>query len=219
MEVSQFVILPGSTKEQFENAPFVDDTSKYRTTQYYVQALLKHCPDDIQKLITCPEGEDTQQWIIGNYKQFLIELNYYAYAHRDVSTAASEPTMEFDIRGVKVSCLSAAYTPPRPVPAIDYITQTIDMATQVILDSKTFSASGISGNGMVLLQTFSRRLYRIFMYSWKLHRDIFESIENKTHICERFTKFCSTYGLLKAEEILIPQEYWTARSNNQPFNE
>ncbi|OHT06215.1 Mob1/phocein family protein [Tritrichomonas foetus] len=204
-----FTNKPGISKDNFNKVPFDESNIKdYRTLQHYIQSLLREYPNDIEKLITCPEGEDENDWIYASFRQFVQELNYYAYEHRDVSTAATEPNMEFFVNGQKISCLSAAYNPPKSVPAIDYITQMIDLATQVILDNKCFPGGIMTPDGKSYIDTFARRLYRIFGYSYSCHIDIFEKIEKKTHICERFTRFSKKYSLLRPEDILIPDQYW-----------
>jgi hypothetical protein len=205
-----FINLPGSTRADFNSAP-LDDLKEYASLQHYIQALLRHCPHDIEKLVTCPAGESEDQWIYAMFRQYLQELNFYAYEHRDVSTSATEPAMEFYLNGQKISCMSAAHQPPKAVPAIDYITQTIDQATGFLLDSKNFPDGRISEQGRPTLETFMRRLYRVFLYSHLTHRDIFERIERETHICERFTKFGRLYSLLKPEDIHIPESYWESR--------
>jgi hypothetical protein len=205
-----FVNKPGSSRADFNNAP-LEPAKSYRCLQHYLQALLHHCPHDVQRLVECPEGEDVNDWICSCCRQFVQELNYYAYEHRDVSTAATEPAMEFDINGKKVSYLSAAHQTPKAVPAIDYITQTIDSATGALLDQRVFPPGRLEGKELAAIGTFLRRLYRIFVYSYFLHRDIFDRLEQRSHICERFTKFARMYGLLKPEDIFIPDEYWETR--------
>lgn len=202
---------PGITQQEFNNVPFDEKEIKdYRTLQHYIQALQRQNPDDVNKLVTCPEGEDVNDWIYASFRQFVQELNFYAYEHKDVSTQATEPNMEFMVNGNKISCLSAAYNPPKSVPAIDYITQMIDLSTQVCLDPRYFPGGNMTPEGKGLIETFARRLYRIFGYSYSCHFDIFEKIEKKTHICERFTKFSKMYHLIKPEDILIPDSYWAS---------
>lgn len=204
--MNEYMILRGDSKEVFDAMPFDDNPQTYRTTQYYIQALLKKCPHDINKLITCPEGETTNNWIYGMFRQFLQELNFYAYEHRDVSTAATDPQMEFYVNGQKIACLSSVFNPPKSVPAIDYITGTIDSATSLILDPKYFSSQlFVSPESRDVIVTYMRRLYRIFAFSYLCHNEVFEKIEKKTHICERFTKFGKLYGLLEQRDTFIPE--------------
>jgi hypothetical protein len=207
-----FVNKPGSPASEFNNFPMEENPNQYRTLQHYLQALLRHYPHDISRLITCPEGENEGDWIYSSFRQFVQELNYYAYEHREVSTAFTEPVMEFYVNGQKIACMSAAHQPPKSVPAIDYITQTIDSATVIILDQKNFPGGVMTDQGKVSIGTFARRLYRVFVYSYSCHRDIFERIEAKSHICERFTKFGRKYALLKPEDIHIPDSYWESRA-------
>lgn len=209
--MKQFVNRPGTPKGEFNAAPLDANVKNYRTLQHYLQSLLKTHPHDIDMLVTCPPGEDEKDWIYSSFRQYLQELNYYAYAHRDVSTAATEPNMEFKVGDKPVTCLSAVYNPPRSVPAIDYITQTIDQATNVILDAKLFPSGVITPEGLSYIETFTRRLYRIFVFSFSCHRDIFDRIESETHICERFTRFAKLYNLFKQDDIHIPESYWKTK--------
>jgi hypothetical protein len=70
----------------------------------------------------------------------------------------------------------------------------------------------MTDQGRVVIETFARRLYRVFVYSYSCHREIFERIEAKTHICERFTKFGRLYSLLRPEDVHIPESYWETRA-------
>lgn len=210
--MKSFVNKPGTPSAEFNNVPMDEDAIKEcRTLQHYLQAVLRHEPHNVEKLITCPPGEDKNEWIYACFRQFIEELNYYAYEHREVSTAATEPKMYVLVNGEKVECLSAAYSPPRAVPAIDYITQTIDQATATLLNQTYFPAGTVSDVGRSHIATFCRRLYRVFLYSYGSHRDIFERVEKKTHICERFTKFATMYSLLDPKDIHIPPFWETAK--------
>ena len=97
---------------------------------------------------------------------------------------------------------------PAMVPAIDYITQTIDMATATILKQDLFPAGVVTDTGLKHIQQYMRRLYRVFSYSYICHREIFDELEAKTHLCERFTKFARLYGLLQPQDIHIPDSYF-----------
>jgi hypothetical protein len=122
--------------------------------------------------------------------------------------------MAFDINGKKVSCVPPAHQTLEGVPASDYITQTIDSATGALLDRKLFPpgwALNQREKGLASIGTFLRRLYRIFVYSYSHHRDIFERLEQQSHICERFTRFARMYSLFEPEDIYIPDAYWDTR--------
>jgi hypothetical protein len=206
--MESFINKPGSKKEEFNAIEFSDDPGKYRTAQYYIQALLRQFPNDVDKLVTRPETIDKGSWIYSNFRQFLQEINYFAYEHRFVSTAENEPKMIFTINGQQVECLSAAKNPPAMVPAIDYITETVDMATQTILKNDLFPGGTVTEMGLRQIQTFMRRLYRVFAYSYICHREIFDEYEAKHHLCERYTKFAKQYELLQPTDIYIPDSYF-----------
>jgi len=212
--MKSFVNKPGMKKESFNDVPFDENPKNYRTTQYYIQALLRKFPDDIERLTKCPEEEDSNSWIYGNFRQFLMELNYFAYAHKDVSTGVTMPKMSFKINGIDVDCRTAAKNPPAVVPAIDYITETIDMATVSILDQKLFPSGVMTEQGLGEIKTFMRRLYRVFSYSYVCHFELFQSLEEKTHLCERFTTFAKRYDLLAPQDIHIPDSYWENKKSS-----
>jgi hypothetical protein len=204
--MKNFVNKPGTLRADFNGFPVDENELKdYRTLQHYLQALLRAHPHDIDKLVTCPAGEDENDWIYSSFRQFTQELNYYAYEHREVAT---EPAIQFFINGQQISCLSAAPPAPKLVPAIDYITQTVDLATQMVLDAKTFPGGVMDSSGRAQIETFCRRFYRIFLYSYTLHKEVFEKVEKQSHVCERFTKWAKLYSLLKPEDIHIPDSYW-----------
>jgi hypothetical protein len=204
---------PGSPRSAFNNAQ-LEPAKLYRCLQHYIQALLRHCPHDVERLVQCPEGEDRHDWIYWSCRQFVQELNYYAYEHRDVSTFATEPEMKFLINGQKETY--RVFTPDtlEAVPAIDYITQTIDSATGTLLDQKLFRPGwplGQRERGLASIATFFRRLYRIFLFSYSNHREIFERLEQQSHLCERFTKFARINCLFDPEDVCIPDRYWEGR--------
>ncbi|EAY10997.1 Mob1/phocein family protein [Trichomonas vaginalis G3] len=213
--MKSFVNKPGTGKAEFNNVPFEEDPTEYRTVQYYIQALLKKYPNDIDRLVKCPEKLDKNSWIYASFRQFLKEINYFAYEHRFVSTAETMPKMQFTINGNFVECRSAAKNPPAPVPAIDYITQTVDMATVAILDQTKFPSGVINPDGLNLIMTYMRRLYRVFSYSYICHREVFDELEEKTHLCERFTRFAREFNLIQAQDIHIPDSYFEQKRNQE----
>lgn len=206
--MKSFINKPGSSKTEFNNIPYEESPSEYRTLQYYIQSLLKKYPHDIEKLVICPDGVDKNLWIYACFRQFLQEINYFAYEHRFVSTIETMPKMQFTINGNFVECRSAAKNPPAPVPAIDYITQTVDMATVTILDQNKFPNGIITSDSINLVGTYMRRLYRVFSYSYICHREVFDELEMKNHLCERFTRFAREYRLLQEQDIHIPDSYF-----------
>lgn len=211
--MKSFRNISGITKAEFNDVPFEENPNEYRTIQYYIQAVIKKFPNDVDKHVKCPENVDKNSWIYACFRQLLQEINYFAYEHRFVSTAETMPKMQFTINGNFVECRSAAKNPPAPVPAIDYITQTVDMATQAILDQSKFPSGIITAEGLNLIMTYMRRLYRVFSYSYICHREVFDELEEKTHLCERFTKFAREYNLLQPQDIHIPDSYFEQKKS------
>lgn len=198
---------PGTSRSEFNKVPITEGSlSESRTLHPYIQAQLRNNPHDVDAFVNCPQGEDKDHWAYACFRQLLIDLNYYAYEHRDVSTEATEPNMEIFINGKSHQCLCTAHNPPKEVPAIDYITQNIDQATAVLLDSKVFPEQSVGPASREWVGRLCRRLYRIFMHSYTRHRDIFDRIEKETHICERFTKFALCYSFMNSSDICIPDD-------------
>lgn len=202
-----FIQKPGSTKEELLAIPDEENPNEYPKLQYYIQYLLRKYPNDIDKLITCPDGIELNKWIFAQYCQFLEELNHFTWEHRDVCTSSTHPEMKFVINGQTLDCRSAATNPPSVVPAIDYMTQTLDMATSIIFEAKYFGET-VTDGGIGLIKNFMRRLYRIFSYSFSVFPEIFDTLEAETHLCERFGKFAHLYSLIGEADIHVAPDYF-----------
>ena len=112
-----FVNKPGTSRTEFNKVPIADGAlSECRTLHHYLQALLRNNPHDVDAFVNCPEGENKDHWVYACFKQLLIDLNYYAYEHRNVSTGATDPNMSVVINGKVQQFLSAAHNPPQEVP-------------------------------------------------------------------------------------------------------
>lgn len=61
---------------------------------------------------------------------------------------------------------------------------------------------------MKKIEQIARRCYRIFVFSYYAHNELFEEYEAKTHLCERYTRFMKEYDLMPKKEFLIPSSRW-----------
>jgi hypothetical protein len=103
--------------------------------------------------------------------------------------------------------LCSAFTPPQQVSAIDYMVHTVAQSTQILNNSKLFpNRISISDKGMKEIKTMTRRIYRIFAFSYFVHPEQFFEFEQKTHLCERYTKFLKMYSLMQKKQFLIPDQ-------------
>ena len=57
---------------------------------------------------------------------------------------------------------------------------------------------------MAKLGSVCRRVYRIFSHAYYHHREIFDSFEEKTHLCRRFTVFVTKYNLMSKDNLIVP---------------
>jgi len=165
-------------------------------------------PADIETLITCPEGVSSSVWMYEHLRLFLKELFVFIVHHHNVCTAETAPSMKITIGSEEFVFLCSAYNPPKECAAIDYMTNTVLQSVSLLNSNKQFP-SRVTIKNTKHFGTLVRRLYRIFAFSYYVHRDKFDEFENKYHLCERFTKFCIMYKLMTTKQLLIPRSRWT----------
>ena len=103
--------------------------------------------------------------------------------------------------------LCSAFTPPQQVSAIDYMVHSVLQSSQILNNLKLFpNRISISEKGMKEIKTMTRRIYRIFAFSYFVHPEQFFKYESKTHLCERYTKFLKMFSLMQKKQFLIPDQ-------------
>ncbi|KAL6059397.1 MOB member 4, phocein [Balamuthia mandrillaris] len=175
----------------------------------YLQQLIRRDPSAIQQLMVVPAGVSKDVWIYEHLRQLVKELNLFIVHHSDVCTEETAPVMKIIVGSEEYTFRSPVFTPPRECSAIDYMVHTVSQATS-ILNSNTYFPSRlmIKKTSTKQFSVLARRLYRLFAFSYFTYRDKFESFEEQTHLCERFTRLALTYQLISTKELLIPMSEW-----------
>jgi hypothetical protein len=190
-----------------------DDSNSNFASQELIQKMIQQDSSNVQKIISLPESYDQKQdqdaWIYEHMRQFLLDLNHFIVAHARVCTRETQPEMK--ITGVKSNeelvFLSPAFDPPQAVPAIDYMIHIVTQATLTLNDTKVFpNRITISPKGMKEIKTLTRRLYRLFAFSYFVHPDVWLEYEKQTHLSERYQKFLKMYDLMPKKQFLIPDK-------------
>jgi hypothetical protein len=190
-----------------------DDSSSNFASMELIQKMIQQDPSKIDRIISLPETANPEQdqdaWIYEHMRQFLLDLNHFIVAHAEICTKETQPEMK--ITGVKsgeeLVFLSPAFNPPQAVPAIDYMIQIVTQAGQTLNDTKIFpNRISISKKGMKEIKTLTRRLYRLFAFSYFVHPERWQEYEKETHLCERYQKFLKMYDLMPKKQFLIPDK-------------
>lgn len=175
----------------------------------YLQQLIRQDSTAIDTLITCPEGVSQSVWMYEHLRQYLKELALFIVHHHDVCNSETAPSMKITVGGEEYVFLCSAYNPPKECSAIDYMTNTVIQAVSMLNSNKQFP-SRVTIKNTKHFGTLARRLYRIFAFSYFVHREQFDEFENKYHLCERFTKFCIMYKLIPTQHLYIPRSRWSS---------
>ena len=59
------------------------------------------------------------------------------------------------------------------------------------------------------MQSITRRLYRILSHCFFHHREVFDMVEEKCHLCHRFVDFAETFDLIPKKLLIIPAASFT----------
>ncbi|KAJ6228169.1 mob-like protein phocein [Anaeramoeba flamelloides] len=199
---------PGTKRKELYDWPELplDEMDGALSTQQHLQTLIKKDPSDIWKLVLLPDGQDKYVWIYEHLCQFIIELHRYCAFHNDVWTVENHPDMHITINGEDTVFLSSAFRPPKKVPAIDYITQTIEQTQDTLNNSTLFpSRAFIPEEGQAKFVEIYRRLARIFAFSYYHYPDYFQKFEKQYYLFTRFKTLGKYYKLIKQESLLVPE--------------
>ncbi|KAF0976240.1 hypothetical protein FDP41_004915 [Naegleria fowleri] len=161
---------------------------------------------------------DKDVWIYEHMRQFMLEINLFILAHKDVCTKETQPEMKISSNMLnnpksneELMYLCPVFTPPESVPAIDYMVHIHTQSTSVLNDPKLFpSRTQISKKAMKEIKTLCRRVYRIFAFSYYVHPEEFIAFEKKTHLAERFQRFLKKYDMMSSKDFLIPDDAFKA---------
>jgi len=141
-------------------------------------------------------------WKYEHLRQFSMELNGLAVA---LQTQCQPETCTQMTATEQWIFLCAAHKTPKECPAIDYTRHTLDGAACLLNSNKYFpSRVSIKESSVAKLGSVCRRVYRIFSHAYYHHREIFDSFEEKTHLCRRFTVFVTKYNLMSKDNLIVP---------------
>ena len=174
------------------------------TGQLYLQEIIRENPADIDRMIECPVGIEENLWVYEHMRQICLQLNTLAVRLQTCCVATQCVNMQAD--GEEVY-LCAVHKKPKECSAIDYILHTLDGSCSILNNTKLFpSRVTVKSGSMQRLEATARRVYRIFGHAYHRHRGVFDTYENETNMCLRFTKFSLKYDLLTLDSLTIPVE-------------
>ncbi|KAL9651847.1 hypothetical protein ABK040_000195 [Willaertia magna] len=220
-----------SNNTEDENNNSTNDTlDNSIVVQEMIQRMIRKHPKKIKKIISIPKSSNENQeeylvdkevWIYEHMRQFLIEINQFILHLKDVCTKETQPEMKIsqthllgenynnNDEGSNEELLyyCPVFNPPQLVSAIDYMVHIHTQSTNVLMDVKLFpSRNTISKKAIKEIKTLCRRIYRIFAFSYFVHKNEFLSFEKKFHLAERFQKFVKKFDLMSSKDFLIPEE-------------
>jgi len=194
---------PGTKEKAFCAWPEEDWTEMDSTlaVQQYIQQIIRRDVSDVEAILTAPETQDEGVWKYEHLRQFSMELNGLAVALQSECQPETCTQMTATEQWI---FLCAAHKTPKECPAIDYTRHTLDGAACLLNSNKYFpSRVSIKESSVAKLGSVCRRVYRIFSHAYFHHRAIFDSFEEKTYLCKRFTVFVTKYNLMSKEDNLI----------------
>lgn len=197
--------IPGTTlRELYTWAPFsLEDSDGPFGIQEYIQQSQRLYPDEILKLVKCPEDQDENVWVYEQLRQFLIDMNQIVVILAPVCTSSSCPKMIAS----KYEFLCAAHGKPQECSAIDYVIHTLEGFQDMLNEKEMFpSRVRVPAKSMQALSTLPRRMIRVFAHAFFHHREQFDLLEGKMFLCSRFIAFSKQFHLLKDDQILIDLE-------------
>ena len=100
--------------------------------------------------------------------------------------------------------LCAVHRNPKECSALDYTLHTLHGAASLLNNNKYFpSRVSIKDNSIQRLSSVARRVYRIFAHAYYHHRALFDDFEEKTYLCQRFTRYVIKYELMTADNLFL----------------
>lgn len=195
---------PGTKAADFSVWPeeLFEEMDSTLAVQQYIQQTIRRNPSDVEAILTAPETQDEGVWKYEHLRQFCMELNGLAVklqAECQPETCSQMTATEQWI------FLCAAHKTPKECPAIDYTRHTLDGAACLLNSNKYFpSRVSIKESSVAKLGSVCRRVYRIFSHAYFHHRQIFDTFENDTNLCRRFTVFVTKYNLMSVDNLIVP---------------
>ncbi|ESN91967.1 hypothetical protein HELRODRAFT_186181 [Helobdella robusta] len=170
--------------------------------QQFIQQAIKRDFNNVEEILTAPEGQDEGVWKYEHLRQFCMELNGLAVK---LQLECNPETCTQMTATEQWIFLCAAHKNPKECSAIDYTRHTLDGAACLLNSNKYFpSRVSIKEASVSKLGSVSRRVYRIFSHAYFHHRTLFNEYENETALCKRFTTFVIKYNLMAKDYLIVP---------------
>ncbi|EGG19763.1 MOB1 [Cavenderia fasciculata] len=185
---------------QWTHIPYDQINSNYATQEYIQDKIREN--ESVEDIIEPPESHDLHVWQYEQIRQFTLELNHFAVHFSDVCTAKTCPKMKATEDWL---FLCASHKATQECSAIDYFFHTLDNTSALLNSEKLFPKRiEISTSSLKQFPSIMRRLYRLFAHAYFHHREIYDQIEEQTHLCERFVTFALKYSLVPPSSLIIP---------------
>ena len=161
----------------------------------------------METILEAPQGQEEAPWKYEHLRQFCNELNGIAVRMQE----ECDPKVCIQMIATEQWVfLCAAHHKPKECSALDYTLHTLDGAAALLNSNKHFpSRVSVKESSVQRLSSVARRLYRIFSHAYYHHRKLFDEYEESTYLCKRFTRYVMKYGLMSADNLIVPIENWT----------
>eukprot|EP01105_Mastigella_eilhardi_P016467 TRINITY_DN3765_c0_g1_i1.p1 TRINITY_DN3765_c0_g1~~TRINITY_DN3765_c0_g1_i1.p1 ORF type:complete len:233 (-),score=50.20 TRINITY_DN3765_c0_g1_i1:12-674(-) len=155
----------------------------------------------VAQLVACPSDVNPMCWQYEHLRLIVRQLNELVLLLSDQCNSTTCPQMKATEQWL---FLCAAHRTPRECCAMDYSLHTMDNATSLLCNTKSFpSRNSIGESSAKHFQSIARRLYRIFAHANFHHNEIFNQYEETTQLCARFTQLCQHYNLMDQSMYII----------------
>lgn len=170
--------------------------------QQHIQQMIRKDFKQIEDILRPPEGQDEASWKYEHLRQFCNQLNYLAVRLHDECDPLVCTQMTATEQWI---FLCAAHRQPKECSALDYTLHTLHGAASLLNSNKHFpSRVSIKENSVQKLSSVARRVYRIFSHAYFHHRALFDSFEESTLLCKRFTRYVIKYDLMTEDNLIVP---------------
>ncbi|KAH7731604.1 Mob1/phocein family protein [Aphelenchoides avenae] len=195
---------PGCKREEWNKWPLVsfDEMDSTLNVQQWIQQCIRADYKNIDTILTCPSGVEEGVWKYEHLRQFCMELNGLAVLLQDECKPETCVQMTATEQWI---FLCAAHKNPKECSAIDYTRHTLDGAASLLNSNRYFlSRITIKESSIAKIGSVCRRVYRIFSHAYFHHRNLYDTFEEETYLCRRFTAFVMKYNLMAHEHLIVP---------------
>uniref|UniRef100_A0A914Y9Y7 MOB-like protein phocein n=1 Tax=Panagrolaimus superbus TaxID=310955 RepID=A0A914Y9Y7_9BILA len=195
---------PGCKKADWYNweTQKIDDLKSLLFIQEWIQQTIRENYKDVDGILKCPQGVEEGVWKYEHLRIFCMELNRLTVGLQEECNPACCPQMTATEQWI---FLCAAHKNPKECPAIDYTRHTLDSAATLLNSYRYFpSRVRIKESSIAKIGSICRRVYRIFSHAYFHHRKLFDTFEENTYLCRRFTMFVIKYSLMAPEHLIVP---------------